>query len=147
MGRVAGPIVDHDFDGLVDGTAHGAGWTQAGGLSLPISLPVAGQKLVYTKTGGDPKLTLTVRPKAALRFGLGFMWTAIWIAGAVLLAVKVRGPNARVAVGRIVAWGLLLVGLAGWCLLPIPASGVALIAMAAGAFGVVWSLTKPAATT
>ena len=45
---------------------------------------------------------------------------------------------------RIAAWGLLLVGLAGWCLLPAPLSAAALVALMLGAFGVVWSATKPA---
>jgi hypothetical protein len=130
--------------GAVDGTSNLAAWTQAGGLSLPIELPVAGQKLVFTKTGSDAKLALSLRPKAALRFGLGVVWTAIWVMCAVLLAAALRRPDARPAVLRVLAWAALLVGLAGWCLLPAPLSLIALAAFLAGVATLVWSATKPA---
>ncbi len=131
-------------EGVGDGTSNLGMWTQAGGLSLPIELPTAGQKFVYTKTGGDPKLTLSLRPKATLRFGLGFLWTAVWVIGALVLAAAVRGPNAGVAVTRITAWGLCLLGIIGWCLLPAPLSALALIVLVVGTLGVVWSMTRPA---
>lgn len=129
--------------GIADGTSNLGMWTQAGGLSLPIELPTAGQKFVYTKTGGEPKLTLSLRPKATLRFGLGFLWTAVWVVGALVLAAAVRGPHSGSVVTRLAAWGLCLLGLIGWCLLPAPMSALALIALVVGTFGVVWSMTRP----
>lgn len=145
MGGMGGGMAGADADEVVGFTAPWAGWTQAGGLSLPIELPIAGQKLVYTKTGGDPKLSLIVRPKSALRFGLGLVWTVLCIGGALALAAAVRGRNAGAMVTRVVAWSLLLVGLVGWCLLPGPTGAMALAAMLIGVFGVVWEMTKPAA--
>ena len=151
MGGIGGGMmggINNAEDDIARAVPEPTGWTQAGGLSLAMELPLAGQKLVYTKTGGDPKLALSIRPRAALQFGLGLglAWSLACLVGAVLLASALRGPHARVAVNRVVAWGLLLTGLAGWCLLPEPLAMVALLAMFCGALGVMWSLTAPRQT-
>lgn len=145
MGGMGGAPLDADADGFddeaVDGVSNLAGWTQAGGLSLPMELPVAGQMLVFTKTGGDPKLALVVRPKALLQVAAGLGWAVACVIGAFLLAGALRGAHARMNVERLIAWGLLIAGVAGWCLLPAPLSYVAMIGVVLGSIGVTWTLT------
>ncbi|MFO0916800.1 MAG: hypothetical protein U0872_00590 [Planctomycetaceae bacterium] len=103
-----------------------------------MELPRAGQKLVFTKIGGDPKLSLSVRPKGALRFGASLAWVAATVIGAVLLFKALRRPEAQRHVTQLGACGLAVLGLVGWCLLPGTAAIVALGALAVGAMGVVW---------
>jgi hypothetical protein len=144
MGGGAAPA-DADDDGVVDGVSNLAGWTQAGGLSLPMELPIAGQKLVYTKTGGDPKLALVVRPKAMLQVGAGVGWVVACLVGAFLLSAALRGSNAKAHIERIIGWGMLILGILGWCLLPEPFNVIAMIAVVLGTIQVMWTMTaKPA---
>lgn len=131
-----------NMEGMMGGLGGGGvwtGWTQAGGLSLPIDVPTTGQKLVYTKVGGDPKLALSIRPKATLRFGMGLFWTAASVIVALALASAVSRRHLRQGAA---AWTLVLVGIIGWCLLPGVVSAVALLALVAGAAMLVWTVTK-----
>src|SRR5262245_27609116 len=54
-------------------------WTSAGGLSLDINLPQDGRKLTFSKSGGDARLALSVRPRASLEAGFGLLWTVLWL--------------------------------------------------------------------
>jgi hypothetical protein len=80
----------------LDGEAAAAqGWTQAGGLSLLIDVPTAGQKLVFSKAGGDAKLALAVRPQESLSLGLGALWSLVWLVVAVVLLRSLQSAERR----------------------------------------------------
>jgi hypothetical protein len=73
-----------------------AGWTTSGGLSLDISIPQQGQKLTFSKSGGDARLALGLRPRAALEVGFGIAWTTVWLLVALgLIAALGRAPPRR----------------------------------------------------
>ncbi|HUQ69035.1 MAG TPA: hypothetical protein VM165_05905, partial [Planctomycetaceae bacterium] len=84
-----------EFDGELGGGNIAQGWTQAGGLSLLINVPTAGQKLVFSKAGGDAKLALAVRPQASVSLGLGGLWFVAWMAVAILLLASLRTVESR----------------------------------------------------
>ncbi|MDZ4688199.1 MAG: hypothetical protein SH850_24255, partial [Planctomycetaceae bacterium] len=84
-----------EFDGELGGANAARGWTQAGGLSLLINVPTAGQKLVFSKAGGDAKLGLAVRPQASVSLGLGGLWFVGWMAVALLLLMSLRTVESR----------------------------------------------------
>ena len=119
---------------------------QRGGLSLPVEFPTAGQKLVFTKTGGDPKLALSLRTKTTLRWSLAALWTAVWAVGIGLLLWAIYRPEAGMPLlKRTAFWALGLLGVIGWCLLPGPLSGFALILLVVATWGVLWSMARPKA--
>jgi len=67
----------------------GPAWRQPGGLSLGIELPTSGHKLVFAKSGGDPKLTLAVRSRESIRWGISLVWSVVWLtlAGIILWTI------------------------------------------------------------
>jgi hypothetical protein len=130
-------------DGLAGGNNQGQGRFdqgvagrrgQAGGLSLKIDLPQGGQRLVFSKAGGDPVLGLAVRHADARRQGLGLAWTAAWLLGG-LLAVRTLARGWSHQAGWLMGGGLCVLGAAGTLVL----TGLA-AAIAFGLFvgGVVW---------
>jgi hypothetical protein len=82
-------------DGVDGELAAARGWTQAGGLSLLIDIPTAGQKLVFSKAGGDAKLALAVRPQESLSLGLGAVWGLVWLVVAALLLRALQSAEHR----------------------------------------------------
>jgi hypothetical protein len=55
-----------------------AAWTQTGGLSLPFEIPTVGHESFFTKIGGSPKLTLSLRPRQAWTRPLTWLWSLCW---------------------------------------------------------------------
>ncbi|SFI97104.1 hypothetical protein [Planctomicrobium piriforme] len=51
-------------------------WTAAGGLSVPIQLPVAGHELAFSRVGGNPVLTLSVSGVRQWSWLLELLWAA-----------------------------------------------------------------------
>lgn len=104
-------------DGGEGGAPAARVWTAAGGLSLPIAIPSAEQRLRFDKVGGEPKLTLAVRPRRALTLSLGAIWTLVCLIGGLWLvggAIRSEGRD----VWRIVPKVLAAVGLLGFLLIP-----------------------------
>jgi hypothetical protein len=100
--------------------AQGAEWTAAGGLSLPMELPSEGQRLTFTKNGGDPQLTLSVRPSESLRRGAALLWGVIVLAiGLWLLRGFTRSVD-RDQRQRYLVCCLFVVGLAMAAFVPGP---------------------------
>jgi hypothetical protein len=136
-GIAAGPMAAGDQAADVGG-AEGeavAGWTTAGGLSLDMALPREGQALTFSKSGGDARLALGMRPRASLETGFGLAWTVVWLlVGLGLIAALGRG-NAFTALVRWLPPIMLGVGLAWYFLLPTPAVGFALFVIGAVCFG------------
>ena len=97
------------------------GWTQAGGLSLPIEIQREGNVLRFSRASGSPRLALAVRPNESGTLGLGLVWSAVWAVIAVWLLRVVRG-SARGTSWRQVTGGLSVLGLLGMFFLPSPLS-------------------------
>ena len=119
-GRVPG-FANLDTDGS-DRAALGvpAGWVETGGLSLPIELPTAGQTLTFTKLGGDPMLTLSVRPRTTGLLAVRWLWAiVVLIAGAWLLH-QLAHRQALDQTLRGLVFALVAVGLLALLCLPLP---------------------------
>lgn len=100
------------------------------GLSLPMTLPDGAQRLTFTKISGDPRLTLTIRPRETMVKGRGLAWAVVWIGLAlwVIAAVR-RGRHDALAIAARV---LAIVGGLGVLLLPAPARYAALAVFLTG---------------
>jgi hypothetical protein len=143
-GAVEGPVWDefqHDSRSLTEllsAAAAVAGTT--GGLSLPVDIPLEGHTLEFTKLGGDPQLTLAVRPRESIMLGLRWLWTVVWIGVGVtvlwLLFARGRGVNWRPPLGV----ACLVLGLVALAFLPWPAAWVGPLLLLTG--GVIWLTTR-----
>ncbi len=94
-------------------------WTSAGGLSLPIDIPRQKQELTFSKVGGDPQLTLSLRPHRTLTLLIGSVWTLLWIVGGLWVARVLARAGARGTLFRAVPKLLIALGLLGFFLVPI----------------------------
>lgn len=113
-------------------------WTQAGGLSLGFELPMTGQKLVFTKAGGDPKLALGLRPQESVRFGLNLVWTFVWLAVGLGIALAVSSGAATTGLARRAPLVVAVIGVLGFFLLPSPLSLLSFFAFAGASVVVAW---------
>ena len=113
-------------------------WTQAGGLSLGFELPLTGQKLVFTKAGGDPKLALGLRPQESVRFGLNLAWTLVWLAVGVVIALAAISGAATNGLARRAPLVVAVIGVLGFFLLPSPLSLLSFLAFAGASVAVAW---------
>ena len=111
------------------GTATAAGWTQTGGLSLPIEIQREGNVLLFSRASGAPRLALAVRPNESSKLGLGLLWSAVWAVIAVWLLKLVRGSVSRTN-WRQVTCGLSVLGLLGMFFLPMPLSELSFLLFA-----------------
>jgi len=133
-GSGAGPIGRRDVaDGAV--AVETPAWSSVGGLSLKIDVPRDGQKLTFSKSGGDARLALGLRPGESLDTAFGLVWAALWLlAGVAVIAALIR-VDARSALTRRlppIAAGL---GLAWYLLLPAASIGLALFIVGCACFG------------
>jgi hypothetical protein len=121
--------------GAAPGATAPAPWTAAGGLSLDLSLtkPDQSRELAFSKVGGDPQLTLAIRPREALTLGIGALWTLVWLVIAVWAAAALARAGAAGNLARALPWPLIAVGLIGFFLLPTPLSWVSFAAFVVGA--------------
>ncbi len=97
-----------------------AGITHTGGLSLSVDIPVAGQTLTFTRVGGDPALTLAIRPRESVEHGLRWLWTLLWLTLAVLALWRLASRGHAVNWTRITGQSCLLLGLFALLLLSSP---------------------------
>ena len=121
-----------------------AAWTQAGGLSLGFELPTTGQKLVFSKAGGDPKLALGLRPQESVRWGLSLVWTLIWLAVGLGIVFAVRSGTALARLTRRAPLAVALLGVLGFVLLPSPLNVLSFVAFVVGSIVVAWMNRNPA---
>ncbi len=146
VGRRAGPV---QLNGLQDptvlytrvydvadltletGLAH-QGWTQAGGLSLPIEIQREGNVLRFSRASGSPRLALSVRPNESDKLGLGLVWAAVWAAIAVWLLRLIAGSSSGSTCRQATA-GLSVLGLLGMFFLPSPLSELCFLVFALAA--------------
>jgi type II secretory pathway pseudopilin PulG len=128
----AGPGGGMGGRGFVDPPTAARTWSSAGGLSLPITIPQAEQELRFVKVGGDPKLTLAVRPRRTLTLGLGFVWTLVCLFGGLWLVRTATRHEARDA-WQYAPMALIAIGLLGFLLIPSPVKWMFFVAFALGA--------------
>ena len=102
------------------------------GLSIGITLPTSGRKLVFSKSGGDPKLTLAIRPQESVRRGLSLAWSAIWllVAASVLFILSQASGVRRLL--YLLPVVVALMSLIGFCVLPGNLSLASFVLFAAG---------------
>ncbi|QDT45362.1 hypothetical protein Pan241w_54820 [Gimesia alba] len=128
-------------------TAQGqqAAWTQAGGISLHFDIPLHGQKLVFSKINGQPKLALSVRPENTYQFVGALLWTVIWtlvLIGLIwCVSRNLQSAVAQKGLGIL----LMLAGLTGWLLLSGMIAGLAICCFIVGAIVLAYLYVKQAA--
>ena len=100
-------------------------WKQPGGLSLGIDLPVIGRKLVFTKSGGDPKLSLAVQSRQSIRWGIGLVWSVVWLATAIAVLLILRKSSGLYQLLSLLPIIGAVLGMIGFCVLPTPFNAAA----------------------
>ena len=108
------------------------GWTQAGGLSLPIEIQREGNVLRFSRASGSPRLALSVRPNESDKLGLGLVWAAIWASIALWLLRLITGTSNGCPWRQATA-GLSVLGLLGMFFLPSPLSELCFLMFALSA--------------
>ena len=101
--------------------------TPTAGLSLDFDLPTTGQKLVFSKTGGDPQLTLAIRSQESLRQGLGLVWAIVWLSVGLSIVLVARAKSNRSRHLRRAIGVVSLLGVIGYLILPRPFGGVSFL--------------------
>jgi hypothetical protein len=113
-------------------------WRSPGGLSLPADLPLAGNRLTFSKVGGDPKLAVGVRSGQSASTRLGLVWASLWLFVGLGVLLTARRQQ---ACSSGIPWGLLILGLTCLYLLPNPLLGIVLFVC--GALGLMWHFRTP----
>ena len=111
------------------------GWTQAGGLSLDLQIPVNGRKLSFSKLSGGPKLALAVRPRRSVQSGIGLIWTLVWLAVGLGLVAAILRSASVLAVWQQLPLTMVLLGIVGFFLMPVPLNVAAFLLFVLGAIG------------
>ena len=96
---------------------------QTRGLSLPFELPKSGREYVFTKSGGDPKLTLAIRSHESIRWGIRFVWSAVWIAFGVFALLTLRNAHWTNRLVTGLPAFVAVIGVLGYFVLPEPVNG------------------------
>ena len=109
-----------------------SGWTQAGGLSLPIEIQRDGNVLRFSRASGSPRLALSVRPNESDKLGLGLVWAAVWASIAIWLLRLIAGSSSGSTCRQATA-GLSALGLLGMFFLPSPLSELCFLVFALAA--------------
>ena len=92
--------------------------------------------MTFSKSGGDARLALGIRPTASLEVGFGLGWAAVWLCVAVGLIAALRRADAVAAVRRKLPLLAIGVGLLWYFLLPFGATGFGLFVI--GALALAW---------
>jgi len=112
--------------------------TTTQGLSVAMELPESGQELSFDKPGGNPVLTLAVRPKTTWALLLG----GIWCVGCLGLGIWLLRSCQRKTVGvkfvRTLCWLVMLAGGVTFVLFPTSISGFGFLVFCLSA--VTWAL-------
>lgn len=111
-------------------------WSQAGGLSLDIALAPAGQRLTFSKSGGDARLALGLRPRASTDALLGLGWTVVWIVAGLGLIAVLGQPHALSRLRRRLPLDMILVG--GVWFLALPGASLGFVVLALGLVTLAW---------
>ena len=99
------------------GVSGPAGWTHTGGLSLPITIPTVGTETVFSKVGGSPTLTISLRPRQAWTRSLTWLWSLCWGLLAVWVVRRIRTASSATSLRPVLIITAAL-GVLGYLLLP-----------------------------
>ena len=94
------------------------GWTHTGGLSLPITIPTVGTETVFSKVGGSPTLTISLRPRQAWTRSLTWLWSLCWGLLAVWVVRRIRTALSATSLRPVLGIAAAL-GVLGYLLLPV----------------------------
>lgn len=86
----------------------------AGLLSIDFQIPADGIRHDFIRPGGNAELTLTVRDRKTIHFGLGILWSLACLIVAVILLKGVSSGNLPLRISLLAS----VIGLAGWLCLP-----------------------------
>ncbi len=109
-----------------------------GGLSLGFDLPTTGRKLVFSKAGGDPKLALAVRPQETVRWGLNLVWSGIWLAIGIGIALAVRSSSMSGRLPQQLLIAIAALSILGFVVLPSPLNGCAFMTFVVVSLVIAW---------
>ncbi|MDB5344510.1 MAG: hypothetical protein JWP89_2887 [Schlesneria sp.] len=109
-----------------------------GGLSLGFDLPTTGKKLVFSKAGGDPKLALAVRPQETVRWGLNLVWSGIWLAIGIGIALAVRSSSMSGRLPQQLLIAIAALSILGFIVLPSPLNGCAFMTFVVVTLIIAW---------
>jgi hypothetical protein len=93
-----------------------------GSLSLKVDLPIppGARKLVLSKPGGSPRLSVAVRPQTSMVTGLSYIWTLAWLLLAAGIVAAFGLAKSNPANRRHIPKFAAAVGLIAAILLPTP---------------------------
>ncbi len=115
------------------------------GLSLKVDIPKESQRLTFTKSGGQPRLALGLRPQDSMDAGWGLLWAFGWLAVAGLVTAVLVRTTWRPALIRLAPWLAIVAG--GFWFLFVPEDLIGLALFVVGLCIVVWRrhrLSQPA---
>jgi len=104
-----------------------------GSLSLAFEIPTSGKKLVFTKIGGDPTLTVAILPRKSLDLLLAAGWTLVWGSLGLAVAIALGWARQSAAARRSLPAIVIGAGLMVFLLFPAPGSWLGLAVLAVGA--------------
>jgi hypothetical protein len=139
--NVAGQGIAQNAGGPLAGMNPGGGAQvrlPTGGLSLGFDLPTTGKKMVFSKAGGDPKLALAVRPEETVRWGLNLVWSGIWLAIGIGIALAVRSSSMSGRLPQQLLIAIAALSILGFIVLPSPLNGCAFITFVVISLIVAW---------
>ncbi|WP_218922410.1 hypothetical protein [Fuerstiella marisgermanici] len=110
----------------------------AGLLSIDFQIPADGIRHDFIRPGGNAELTLTVRDRKTIHFGLGILWSLACLIVAVILLKGVSSGNLNLRISLLAS----VIGLAGWLCLPGDIRYVALTVCIAAAICVCISILR-----
>jgi len=94
-------------------------WTSTGGLSIEMELPTGGQQLAFSKVGGTPLLTLSVRPRETWIKLLAGSWCLVCLTVGVWVLRHIGGSGTWIGLFGSLSLLAIIVGIAGFLLLPV----------------------------
>lgn len=77
----------------VSGPSSGKGWSTTGGISLEMNLPQEGNPYYFQKVNGDPKLSIQVRSRKSVQYGISAFWLIAWVIIAVVSILALTGKK------------------------------------------------------
>ena len=102
-------------------------WTQTGGLSLPLVIPTVGSETVFSRPGGSPTLTISLRPRQAWTRALTWLWSLCWILLAVWVVRRIRTASSATSFRPVLSIAAAL-GVLGYVLVPSDSDSGAMLA-------------------
>ncbi|MBI1348332.1 hypothetical protein GC163_18815 [bacterium] len=113
-----GGMADDDNDLIHDFDSDDSGWSQTGGLSLPIQLPTDGEHLVFSKAGGNAKLALRLKTVHSVQQGFGWLWAGLCTVLSIVVLAVLRDPARREHLQNHLPLMLAILSAIGVFLLP-----------------------------